>query len=352
MGKIEMSLNKPRELIFINIPKDINITNKERLIYNYILYKLQNEKIKILNEKQQIEEIGIDYMGYVLKLSLKDIKRDLKIHNNKEITNMLNNLRKVDFQGRKEVKYNVGRLEKTAYYDNLIGWVDVNETKKEEEYFKLSISKNLIQKVVIEDLKDYVKLFLKDMVEFKSKHSLTMFEILKSSYNEYWKNNIPLKLTLEDFKELFNLNEKYSISNIKKRVLEIAKDELKEKTDYEFEYNFETGDVGKNYRFIVLSFNAQNTQKRKSYLSNKKLKNINDKEMVDILKERNEYSENKTIKKLEEENNKLKRIDNKDKEEIFKQLEYWKRLANMAIDKADAEHQKELEEKEQKGITF
>jgi plasmid replication initiation protein len=127
-------------------------------------------------------------------------------------------------------------------------------------YFKLDKENDIIQVRFDKSLKPFLlqlqtrftKLSFKKILSFGSQYTIRFYEILEvrtSIYNKY-KNNHELKFEykLNELKEMLlgDFNEKterleipksYHIyGNFKKKVLDVAKKELKEKGDYYFEY--------------------------------------------------------------------------------------------------------------------
>jgi plasmid replication initiation protein len=127
-------------------------------------------------------------------------------------------------------------------------------------YFKLDKKNDIIQVRFDKSLKPFLlqlqtrftKLSFKKILSFDSQYTIRFYEILEartSIYNKY-KNNYELEFEykLDELKEMLlgDFNEKterleipksYHIyGNFKKKVLDVAKRELKEKGDYFFEY--------------------------------------------------------------------------------------------------------------------
>ncbi|AXX94985.1 replication initiation protein [Arcobacter ellisii] len=316
-------LYKPRSLIFC---KD-NATQKERIIYNYLLYRLKLEKNVILKEKNEVEKIGYKYKGHYLKITFKELREHLKLTKKKDIIKMFDNLRQIDMniQFLNESNLNIGRSNKTKFTAKLIG--DIKEFNSEDGFFELTFSPIIIDLVI--NSKDYTTLFIEDLIKFKSKYSLIIYEILKSSYIPHFNNNQPLKMSLSDFKLLLNV-ENYNISNLKRRVLDVAKKDIQYLTDFLFEYKFFTGNVGKNYEYIELYFDAKNSYKRSSFILDKKVKNLTQNELIYLLKK--ELPQNLYIEQLNEE---IKELQNA--------LSLQTRKAEMAIDELDSNYQENFE---------
>lgn len=310
-------LYKPRSLIFC---KD-KTNHKERLIYNYLLYKLKKDEKIIKDEKKYLDKKNYDYKGHNLQITFKELKDNINLTKKSDIEKMFDNLRNIDIE---EHSLNVGRKNKSTFKAKLIG--DIKQYNKEDGYFELTFSPLIVDLVVFNN-NDYETLFLEDLVKFKSKYSLILYEVLRASYRANFKNNQPLTIDLEDFKSLLNV-ENYNISNLKKRVLNMAKVDIENKTDYSFEYEFLTGDYGKNYRFIKLTFDIKVSSKKEVYIENKKVKNLSQSDLVFLLQ--NKVPQNSLIEKLLQEN-----------KELYNALSLEKRKNELSIDYLDAQYQKE-----------
>lgn len=321
---IEKKFFKPRSLIFC---KD-RTNHKERIIYNYLLFKLKQEKQEILKEKNEVEQLGYRYKGHYLKITFKELREHLNLTKKKDIIKMFDNLRQIDvnIQFLNESNLNIGRKDKTKFIAKLIG--DIKEYNSEDSFFELTFSPIIIDLVI--DSNDYTTLLIKDLIKFKSKYSLIIYEILKSSYVPHFNNNQPLKLSLNDFKSLLNI-ENYNISNLKQRVLNKAKVEIEKETDYSVDYRFLTGDVGKSFQYIELIFDTKKSSvKRENYIENKKVKNLTQKELAFLMQ--NKLPQNLYIEQLLQKN-----------KELQDALYLQKRKAEMAIDELDSNYQENLE---------
>lgn len=311
-------LLKPRSLIFC---KD-KTNHKERLIYNYLLFKLKEDKHIILKEKEGVEGLGYQYKGHNLQITFKELKEHLNLCKKSDIVKMFDNLRSVDIQQHILTDFNIGRKNKSTFTAKLIG--DIKEYNNENEFFELTFSPLIVNLVLFEN-NDYTQLFLEDLIKFKSKYSLIIYEILKASFIPHFNNNQPLVMELNDFKSLLNI-ENYNISNLKQRVLNKAIEDIKNLTDYKIEYEFLTGNFGKNYRFVKLTFDTKQGIKRSEYIENKKVKNLTQKELIFLLKDK--LPPDMLTQQLFQENI-----------ELEKALSFERRKSNMLLDDLDSLHQ-------------
>ncbi len=115
-------LLKPRSLIFC---KD-KTNHKERLIYNYLLFKLKEDKHIILKEKEGVEGLGYQYKGHNLQITFKELKENLNLCKKSDIVKMFDNLRSVDIQQHILTDFNIGRKNKSTFTAKLIGDIKGN----------------------------------------------------------------------------------------------------------------------------------------------------------------------------------------------------------------------------------
>lgn len=304
---------KPKSLIFCKG----KLTHKERIIYNYLLFRLKEDKQFIIKEK--IEDKSYKYKEYSLQVSLKELKEQLGLSKKKDIIKIFCNLGKTDIV---ETEFNYARKNKSSFNAPLINKVEDYSCKNES--FKITFSSLIINEVLL-NTNDYVTLNLDDLSKFRSKYSLILYEILRASYVPYFNNNKPLRMCLNEFKCLLNI-EKYNISNLKQRVLKKAKQDIESLTDYKFEYNFLRGDKGNNFKFIEFSFDIKESLRKDFYIENKKVKNLTQEELIYIFK--NKLNESFYIEQL-----------NKEIRELRNALSIQTRKAEKAIDELDLIYQ-------------
>lgn len=82
----------------------------------------------------------------------------------------------------------------------------------------------------------YVKLNLFIWRDLSSKHSLALYEVLKD-----YQNIKQIRIEINDFRKVVGLEPgQYKIfTMLKKRVIDVAVDEINEKTDLRVQYNLE-----------------------------------------------------------------------------------------------------------------
>lgn len=290
-------INKPKQLITVEGYMGL----RERKVYNSLLALIEKEPFP---EK----ETGKYYHTSLNEIANLTNITDWKLLKDILINKLPNTRLKIDLLNKD--------LSLNGMVIQLVG--EIIPTSKTE--MKVFFTPSIIKMV---ENKNYTKLELDILVKLNSKYSLTMYEIIKRYYvSETSFYTIP-DMKIEDFKTLMGINEnEYSIlNNFKKRVLDQIIKDINDKTDFNIDYELFKKN-SRSFNYIRFNFSKKGA-----------------------------IAEPITTTKEEDNNIKVKELE-QEKEDLAKQLEYYKKLANMAIDKADAEHQKELEEKEQKGLPF
>jgi len=170
-------------------------------------------------------------------------------------------------------------------------------------YFKITVKDDLIEyrfdkamKPFLLQLKsNFTKLSLEKIMNFNSQYSIRMYEIIeqKANISNRYKNKylMSFEVDLQEIKEIltgeYNIKlgkviikkSYYSYGNFKKRVLDFAYKELKEKGDYYFEYEpIKTGRTYTSIKFTILK-NGEKIkkdfhEKKKTMLLSGKEKNL------------------------------------------------------------------------------
>lgn len=330
MGKNELlnkdKVIKPREIIFIKVPENKIFTKLERLIYNYILFKLSKSKKEIIEDINKHKEAKLNYLGYVLDLSFNELYKELKLSRNKAtLIEAINNLRNIDLNKEELTTFNFGRKNKVTYEAKLLG--DFEYTEDDDSYFKIIISKSIIENIVLADKKDYITMYMEDMVKFKKVYSLGLYEVINASYNPLLKNqDNNIKFFIPDLRSILSVPKSYNIVKFRNRVLDTAIEEIENKTDFKISYELSTADIGKTLKYITFNivYKKANEEKRKMLLQNKKVKNLKEEDLIEIIKDRQEIVENKiinnqekTIKKQQKRINFLTKLNNEMENEFM-----------------------------------
>jgi len=206
-------------------------------------------------------------------------------------------------------------LEDTTYYskikkitENLLGktlsiqeedgllqinWISSAKYLDTRGVVKLKFDPDL--KPYLLQLKNYFTAYgLDNILKLKSIYAIRLYEILLKEYCYYRKTRISFIFNLKELKELLGLDAKqYSqIISFKKDILDIAERELKEKSDFYFEYKtIKTGRAITDIAFFVI-----NKEKKQKQLAQKE----DSKEIIDVKSSRiaEETETDEIIKRL------------------------------------------------------
>lgn len=105
----------------------------------------------------------------------------------------------------------------------------------------LNIHDGFIEYAFDERLKDYIvqlnsnnrQYYLSNILALNSRYSIHIYELLNQMRDKKGR-----EIFIEDLIKILNIPDSYNITNIAKKVLDIAKEELESKTDLSFEYSF------------------------------------------------------------------------------------------------------------------
>ena len=100
---------------------------------------------------------------------------------------------------------------------------------KKGETVTWQVPKEIVD-VIVNFAKGFRKYELKTAMEFESVYAMRFYELLSGQKN-------PLTYTIEQLKDMFKISDKYKlVSDFMRKVIEVAKRELDEKSPYSFEY--------------------------------------------------------------------------------------------------------------------
>ena len=208
------------------------LTLNEQKIMLILISQIKPEdevfKIYSVHMKDLMEILDIDNKKYYS--AIRKILKDLK---NKELT--INDL-------------DVNWLASAEYKKN--GIVEIEISQKLKPY--------LLQ------LKSHFTVFgLENVIKLKSIYSIRLYEILLKEYCYYGRQKLSFILGIKELKEMLGLGEKqYSeIITLKRYVLDVAEKELKEKSDFYFEYKaIKTGRAITDIEFFVINKDKKQKQ--------------------------------------------------------------------------------------------
>jgi len=134
---------------------------------------------------------------------------------------------------------------------------------------------------------------IENILQLDSKYSVRMYEILKR-----YENMVRTEIPLDELREILSVPSKYLYNDIKRRILEPAKKELRQYTDIIFEFE----EIKKRKKVVAIKFiifknnnNINNKNENQHCLEYKK--NIQSKQNVDQNKEQNKDT-NQSVDRL------------------------------------------------------
>ena len=249
-----MRLNKPNQLISIIPKEDINLT--QRKSFNVFLRKAQQE-IKFSDKYQEIDKDT----RYRFQIRCSRLKEQAGLGND-------------DYEYiREELKKLTQILVEITDRENKEDWTAFSLLERIERIG--NIYEFSLDWIIVKALKDnyyFTQFDLLQIAKLKSKYSVILYELAKRYYSKDNPNiNIP-KMSIDEFRDLTNTQDKYKrISNFKKKVLDVACEEISEKTNLNISYK--TIKTGR--RITDIKFKT----------------NIEEKELLDPVKEKEEYSD-------------------------------------------------------------
>lgn len=189
--------------------------------------KLIEAKYKLnLNEQKII-------LYAVSKLNRNKDKFNILDLKTNEFTNLIDTSPKRYSEIRKIVK---GMMDKkviinTSKSELITNWVSSIEYIKNTGIIELEFSEKLVP-YLLQLKEQYTKYDIKNILYLKNKYSIRIFELLKQ-YEKIGKREIKI----DDLKKMLGCENKYKqFKEFKRNVLEIAKKEVNEHTDIDFEY--------------------------------------------------------------------------------------------------------------------
>jgi plasmid replication initiation protein len=136
----------------------------------------------------------------------------------------------------------------------MLNWVASAEYKEGEGLIEFEIS-NKLRPYLLEAQKKFLKYKLENILPLKSSYSIRMYEILKDwlELNARYGNKAEKIVSLKEFMEILEIPRSYKFYDIKRQILNKAKQELSENTDILFEYEeIKTGRKVTHLKFYIL----------------------------------------------------------------------------------------------------
>ena len=230
MKRSAVVLQKPSATIAVNV--DVNAI--QRKFYNALLYFARKALRK--NKTKVSFKVSLSDLKNALDISERDKNNKYYIEKVEELTN-------------KKARYNVLGKDKTVWgvfvlvssvkfvRDRSSGTVDV-----EFEF------PDFVRRALLDPQGIYANIDLIVIRGLKSKYSIILYELVKDYVRG--SSEVP-EMSIEKFRELFGLKEKYKIAPmLRRRVLDVAVNELNNNDEINFVVSYELKKVGRAYNSI------------------------------------------------------------------------------------------------------
>ena len=222
------------EIIIDKDSSSIQISNKitaiQRKSYNYMLKIAKNEFKK--NPEKQVFTVTAEELLVFFEIGDQNYSR---LKNELEILN------------RTQIRYNI--LKKNRKSKVFGAFTLISEFEYERGIITYSFPLKIRDMIL--NPKMFGKINLVVIKSLRSRYSIALYELAE----DYLNAQIP-KMTMEDFRELMGLDEGqyYKFSMLKKRVIDVAIDEINDRENINFTITYELEKVGQkitHIKFIV-----------------------------------------------------------------------------------------------------
>ena len=233
MKKNAVVLQKPSGIIAIRV--DLNTI--QRKFYNALLYTAKQDLKKDINKNE-------------FTVTLTDLKTMLRKDGEADKNNSYY-IAKLKELKRKDAEYNIlGKDQNDWDIEGIVSLVSDLRIKKHKKTDRVVITfelANIIKRALIDPEGIYANINLVIVAGLKSRYAIILYELVK----DYEKVEIP-EMTIEDFRKLFNVENKYSgrMDNLRNKVLEPAIRELNGNENVDFLVSYELKKTGKVYTHI------------------------------------------------------------------------------------------------------
>ena len=232
MKKNAVILQKPSGIIAIRV--DLNTI--QRKFYNALLYTAKQDLKKDINKNE-------------FTVTLTDLKTMLRKDGEADKNNSYY-IAKLKELKRKDAEYNIlGKDQNDWDIEGIVSLVSDLRIKKHKKTDRVVITfelANIIKRALIDPEGIYANINLVIVAGLKSRYAIILYELIK----DYEKVQIP-EMTIEDFRKLFNVENKYpKMPDLKRWVLEPAIRELNENENVDFLVSYELKKTGKTYTYI------------------------------------------------------------------------------------------------------
>ncbi|MGL5723030.1 replication initiation protein [Cetobacterium sp.] len=172
------------------------LTEKEQDLFFTLIYKARG---------QDTENINLDFL---------ELKHLIEVKHNDRFINHLTELSIKLLQLTQTVKLPDGKIVIFNLFNRFV--IDPNQST-----LTIKVSEDF--KFILNDLKQFTVLELKQLIKLKSKYLKTIYRLLSQFKSSAW-----LEITIEDFKNILEIPETYKMSDIDKQILNPCLIELSE----------------------------------------------------------------------------------------------------------------------------
>lgn len=236
-----MEIFKKHSALISSSHRHITVTQKKAL---NVFYKNAKEALEAGQEMGKWHKVDVEVVRDLL---------GIKKGNTKHLKDELWKMTKID------VQYDI------FHKDRKMGWgrfgllqndIKIEYDENGKGFFEYKLAEKIEENLVMPNI--FAKIDLSVIKMLKSKYAVILYELLE----DYKNVNVP-KMTLDELRELMGVEEnQYALTaNLKKKVIEVAKNEINEKTHFTVDYELiKSGRkiVGIQWRIIELDESKQN----------------------------------------------------------------------------------------------
>lgn len=234
-----------------------NIVKKSELLIKNVRYEHSELCIKVISLLiSMINTKDEDFKRY--RLEIKDFKELIGTNSNRtyEYVHKLN----------RELMSKPFTIE-----GKTMNWCIIAEHKKGDSTIAYEIHPSL-KPYLLQLKKNFLQYNVYNILKLNSIYLIRLYELLKDELEKSTrfkrKNEIEFIISIDELRDILNIPETYQYSSgIKKRILEKAKKEFREKTDINFSYK----DIknGNKFEKLIITIN-ENNKGSNDYMMNKK----------------------------------------------------------------------------------
>lgn len=206
---------KHKRFIFLKNEMTLN----QRKMYNFFINEVNNYYKEL---KGDIELI--DY-NKEFEYSLSDLKTITGA------TNRITLIKSLEFFRKLVIETKIIDVEKKNTIEEYMALIQKTTINKLEDKVTVKFGNDVLR-IPFEE-KGFIKIDIDTMIALKGKHSLTIYEILKSY--DFGKRNIP-NISIKDFKELMGVDENYRNNLLKSQIIDPSINEIEKHTTLKITY--------------------------------------------------------------------------------------------------------------------